>query len=246
LIESTIVQVHFELGEAGAARAGERGDVVVMVDALRASVTAAVALDAGAARVIPVATVAEARRWLGRADVLVAGERDGERIAGFHLGNSPTQMLREADTLKGCTLIHTTTNGTRCITAAAHHSPPAIYVGSLPNATSLVRLALHTAREAGVNITLIAAGVLEEPVEEDTMAVAWLGVMLERLGAVQDGDAPPVSLPGAEAIPARFARSYNGIKRAQLGYSKDVAFCAQFDVLNVVPVYQDGALLPAS
>ena len=241
-----MVQIYLELGEAGAARAGERGEVVVIVDALRASVTAAVALDAGATRVIPVATIAEARRWLGRADVLLAGERDGAKIVGFHLGNSPTQMLKEADQLDGCTLVHTTTNGTRCITTAARFSSPAIYVGSLPNATPLVRLALHTAREIGVNISLIAAGVLEEPVEEDTLAVAWLGAMLERLGAVQYGDTPPVSLPGAEEISVRFARSFNGIKLAQLGYSEDVAYCAQIDVLNVVPVYQDCALLSAS
>ena len=42
--------------------------------------------------------------------LLLAGERDCVRIPGFHLGNSPLEMIEGA--VRGKTLVVTTTNGT--------------------------------------------------------------------------------------------------------------------------------------
>ncbi|MCC7355964.1 MAG: 2-phosphosulfolactate phosphatase [Anaerolineae bacterium] len=235
--------VHFALGGAGAAAAGRRGDVVVIVDALRASVTTAAALAAGAARVVPMATVEEARDWLGRPVAWVAGEREGVKVLGFDLGNSPVEMLRRARDLHGCTLIHTTTNGTRCTTAAAAHHPPAIFTGSLPNATHLVGAVLVAARQAGAGITLVAAGVFDKPVEEDDLAVAWLARMLAAAGVRSDGAGPVVTLPPAEELYARFAATVDGRTLIDHGLSDDVEFCARLDALVVVPVYRDGAFV---
>ncbi|MDB4614610.1 2-phosphosulfolactate phosphatase, partial [bacterium] len=63
---------------------------VIVIDVLRASTTIAHALAHGAASIIPFATVDEAR---DAADVspigstLLAGERGGEPVDGFDLGN---------------------------------------------------------------------------------------------------------------------------------------------------------------
>jgi phosphosulfolactate phosphohydrolase-like enzyme len=80
------VQVHIELGIAGARRAVERGDLVMVVDALRASSTIVAALAGGARHVRPVATVEECRGGV------TAGKRGGAKQAGFDLGNSPAGL----------------------------------------------------------------------------------------------------------------------------------------------------------
>jgi 2-phosphosulfolactate phosphatase len=235
--------VHFALGEPGAVAAGRRGDIVIIVDALRASVTTVAALAAGVARVVPIGSVAEARTWLGRPGTWVAGERDGARVPGFDLGNSPVEMLRRASELRGCTLVHTTTNGTRCTAAAATFNPPAIFTGSLPNATPLLTSALATARRFDVNVTLVAAGVFDEPVSEDDLTVSWLAQMLVAAGAQLANPSPVASLPSAERLQEYFAATEDGMTLASLGLAGDVEFCAQLDVLDVVPIYRDGAFM---
>src|SRR5207244_368249 len=70
------------------------GATVLVVDVLRASTTIIAALAAGCAGVTPVADPVEARRRAAADGALLAGERRGEPIAGFDLGNSPLEFTR--------------------------------------------------------------------------------------------------------------------------------------------------------
>jgi 2-phosphosulfolactate phosphatase len=112
------VEVFLQIGVSGAREAATRGDVAVVIDALRASVTIISALVVGAVKVIPVLTVAEARAYVGQEGYLVTGERGGVQIEGFHFGNSPTELGRQAAEVRGKTLVLTTSSGTRCVEAA--------------------------------------------------------------------------------------------------------------------------------
>ena len=47
---------------------------------------------------------------IGRSDTVLCGERGGEKIEGFDLGNSPLEF--RAERVEGKTLVCTTTNGT--------------------------------------------------------------------------------------------------------------------------------------
>ena len=69
------------------------GGIAVVIDVLRASTTIVTALAHGAARVVPVAEVDEARRRAVAIEgsVVLGGERGGLRIPGFDLGNSPRE-----------------------------------------------------------------------------------------------------------------------------------------------------------
>ena len=51
--------------------------------------------------------------------VLLGGEREGVKIEGFDLGNSPREYVE--DVVSGKTVIFTTTNGTAALLHAAHH-----------------------------------------------------------------------------------------------------------------------------
>ena len=95
------------------------GTTVVVIDQLRASSTVCHALAAGAAAVQPLLEVDAVLREVegqDRSQILLGGERGGQRIEGFDLGNSPAEYT--ADVVFGKRILFTTTNGTRAINHA--------------------------------------------------------------------------------------------------------------------------------
>src|SRR5947208_8113493 len=96
------------------------GGVAVVIDVLRATTTMIHALAAGCTAVRPCAEVDEARDLAGQMHagrVLLGGERGGEPLSGFDLGNSPREYT--AKLCRGTTLVLTTTNATRALLRAA-------------------------------------------------------------------------------------------------------------------------------
>ena len=236
------MKVFLKVGIPGAREAAARGDVVVVIDALRASVTITSALVVGAVKVIPVLTIAEARAYLDRDGYLVAGERGGVQLESFHFGNSPTELWRQAAEVKGKTLVLTTSSGTRCVEAAQEGGTAAVLAGALPNATALAQAAFDLAGERGRDIALIAAGVNDQATVEDLFAARLIARRVAAMGAVlaegEGGDHP------AESEAAKVLKnSPSGQKLRGLGYGEDVAFCAQIDVLDAVPIYRDGGFV---
>jgi 2-phosphosulfolactate phosphatase len=248
LEESRLLKVFLRVGVSGAREAAARGDVVVVIDALRASVTITSALAVGAVKVIPVLTVAEARAYLGQEGYLVAGERGGVQIEGFHFGNSPTELWRQATEVRGKTLVLTTSSGTRCVEAAQEGGTTAVLAGALPNATALAQAAcgatvpLSTWPGSEKDISLIAAGSNDQATVEDLFAARVIAQRLAAMGAVlaegEWGDHPAES-EAAEVLKS----SPSGRKLKSLGYGEDVAFCAQIDVFDTVPVYRSGGFM---
>jgi 2-phosphosulfolactate phosphatase len=103
---------------AGLTSAEVQGRTAFVIDILRATTSICAALHHGAKALIPVASTEEALRLaqtIGSTDVLLAGEKNCLRIPGFHLGNSPLEMTEP--TVRGKTLIVTTTNGTKAMLA---------------------------------------------------------------------------------------------------------------------------------
>ena len=229
------MRVLLALGPAGAARAATRGDVVVVVDALRASVTITAALHVGARRVVPVRTVAEAEAYLGVPGTLVAGERGGVKPPTFDLGNSPVQIVAQQARLADSTVVLTTSNGTRCVDGA-REGAAALLIGSTVNARAVADAALACAIERDADITVLAAGLGGQPAQEDTYAQALLAGLLVQRGAKP---VQPVAPASAYASRAVFTGSRAARGLTQLGYVDDVALCARIDLWDTVPVYGD-------
>ena len=84
---------------------------VVVVDVLRASTSITTAIYNGAKEVVPVTTVAEAGKIAANTggSVVLGGERNGVKIEGFHIGNSPTEYTIEK--VKNKTVVFSSTNG---------------------------------------------------------------------------------------------------------------------------------------
>lgn len=218
--------------------AGLAGRTALVVDVLRASTSIVAALAAGAAAVVPAADAGEARRRLaafpaGRA--VLAGERAGERLPGFHLGNSPTAFTPAR--VAGKTVILTTSNGTRALLRAA--GAAAVGVAALVN---LSAAAAWVAGRGG-DVTIVCAGQRGAPALEDEVAA---GLLVARLAEA----AADVEMTGAARRALAVARPYEGdLERlaedsawarrlAARGWRADVRACLALDRIGLVPVYR--------
>jgi 2-phosphosulfolactate phosphatase len=236
------------------------GGVVIVIDALRASVTIATALAAGAARIVPTLTVDEARRYAeelrgqsggtpsrhlcGASDlhngipcgggILLGGERGGDLIPGFDLDNSPCAYTSER--VAGRTIIFTTTNGT----PALFHSARAdlVLVGSLCNLSSVVGVVANDSRP----VHLLCAGSREHVGLDDVLvAGAFVDAFLSRGRSLPRDDSGRIALRvwrstgGNHAEIVRAMRESRGRTDVPPGLARDFDVCARVDSLAVVP-----------
>lgn len=233
------MRAFIELGSHGARSAAVRGDVIALIDALRASTTIACALSVGASQVVPVLTIEEALALREKDHWLVAGERGGAKIEGFDFGNSPTELLAHRADLAGRPLVLTTSNGTRCMRVALENGASAVLAAAPPNARVAVQALWTLANQLNRNITLLAAGLDDMDNDEDTFTARVLLQILEQDFGVQPAGVSGNSIKPAESLRI-FRNSEAGQRLTRMGYGSDVLFCAQFDSLAVVPIYREG------
>jgi phosphosulfolactate synthase (CoM biosynthesis protein A)/phosphosulfolactate phosphohydrolase-like enzyme len=222
--------VRIGLGASDAREASMRGDVIVVIDALRASSTIVAALAAGARAVVPVARIEEC---VGE---VTAGERGGLKVTHVDLDNSPTAM--RAEVLTGRELVLTTTNGTECILAAATNESAVVLIGALTNASAVGQAALALARENRSGIALICAGRNNQMAPEDLFTASEIALSVP--GARIVGEIRPMAPgPAAEA----FLESPSGRNLFALGRVDDILHCASRDTFRIVPRYAKGRIL---
>jgi len=199
----------------------------VAIDVLRATSTLTVALANGAARVVPLASPEEALAFRARSNgVLACGERDGRKVPGFDLGNSPLEYTRER--VAGRTLAFASTNGSRALRSLAGSGQ--IALASFLNVTAVVD---QLEREAWVLI--VCAGQLRSFALEDAACAGWLCAAWERRGARLEGAAaicaPALAPRDAAGVRAVLEGSSHGRALRRLGpaFAADVDFCAALD-----------------
>ena len=216
-----------------------------MIDVLRASTTIITALANGAARVRPVADVAEARTLAAALgpDTLLGGERGGVRIDGFDLGNSPAEYAR--DRVAGRSIVITTTNGTAAL--AACRGAREILVGALVNRSAVAAAVRRLATAAGVaDVHLVCAGTDGEVTAEDVLAAGAILDAALRDDPAADTDGPARAALDAfrravqtadprAALVAEFRRAPGGANLVALGMEADLPACAALDAIAVVP-----------
>lgn len=147
----------------------QSNSIVVILDVLRASSAICTAFENGAAEIIPVAEVSEAREYKSRG-YLVAAERDGFVLDFADFGNSPFNFTREK--VEGKTIVYSTTNGTGIINIAS--SAYCTVIGSFLNLSALSKWLESQDRD----VTLFCAGWKNRFNLEDTVCA---GALAERL-----------------------------------------------------------------
>jgi len=222
---------HIIEGEAGCLYAREHGCTAVIVDALRASATAALLLHHGATEILCVRTVAEARAakaaWPG---ALLFGERGGLPPEGFDYGNSPL----EAPAAAGRRVIFTTTTGAGRLVEA--WGAGAVLMGSTVNAAAVV----NAVTALGHDVVLVPAGLMGDPgydAQEDR--VAAVAIAMAANAAIGTGAElfyhwqPRIV---QEGLPALFAQAPHAENLRAIQQEADIAYCAQSDLTGAVPL----------
>lgn len=213
-----------------------KGKTAIVVDVLRASTTMTAALAAGAAGITPFASV-EAAREAGPERMLTGGERQGVRVEGFDLGNSPLEYT--SDTVAGHEIRFTTTNGTRAIEAS--RDAEALWIGSFVNASAV----LEAARRSSRDIAVVCSGTERRPTLEDNLFAGLVAWELFRNGVVA-GNVVAQSVAEIWSAAARamqrgdslfdvLLRSPWAQRLMRLDREPDIRFAAERDRFDILP-----------
>ncbi|MBI3028934.1 MAG: 2-phosphosulfolactate phosphatase [Candidatus Rokubacteria bacterium] len=213
----------------------------VVIDVFRAATTIVTALANGCRAIVPTLTPEDAReraRQFPRGEVLLAGERGGDPIDGFDLGNSPPEYT--APRVAGKTVVLTTTNGTKALLRASGAAVTA--VAGLVN----VKGVAQWAREQGRDLTLACAGEAGAASLEDTVCAGLIIDALAGAGAVEPSDAAAMAWGAARDYRHRLddlrSESHWGRHLARRGRQADLAACLAVDAWTAVPLLQGGCV----
>jgi 2-phosphosulfolactate phosphatase len=227
-------EVHVHLLPSLALAGCLTGGVAVVIDVLRATTTIIYALAAGCLDVRPCAEVEDACRLAGgmRAGrVLLGGERGGQALPGFDLGNSPREYTSAV--CKNTSLVLTTTNGTRALLRAAEAER--VLVAGFVNYSAVCEQLQAETRP----IHIICAGTDGEPTLEDTLLAGALVDFLCEEGVGRMNDSARLAWDCFEmhgrVLEGALEISKGGENLRALGYDDDIRAAAQVDLFALVP-----------
>ena len=213
------------------------GKTVVVTDILRATTTITFAMANGARTITPVLTPEDAFRLAAdQPNRLIGGERGGVKVDGFDLGNSPREYTEAV--ISDREIVLTTTNGTRTLQAcrAAEH----VLVGAFLNLRAIVdRLA-----QVEGELVFACSGREGGFCTEDTV---FAGACVEALEETQLTDAAETAKilyqTHRDDLLGMLKDCYHGQHLANIGLGEDLEFCAQIDLVDVVPRLVDGRII---
>lgn len=213
---------------------------VVVIDILRATSTICTAIHEGASSVRAVSKPEQALE-LGKSGYITAAERDGVKLSGFDMGNSPFECMHGA--VAGKTIALTTTNGTKCIEAVAGDGAAGIYSGSFLN---LDALAAHLVKQQK-DVLLLCAGWKDSFNLEDTLFAGALALKISNLTPVKiDCDAALMSMDLyrlANGDLMGYLKKSSHYKRlSHLHHDEDMVYCLQHSVFQTIAGLVDGEM----
>jgi 2-phosphosulfolactate phosphatase len=211
------------------------GWAVVAIDVFRATTTACTAVATGR-RCFPVESLRAAYDRAAALGGLLAGEQGGYAVAGFDLGNSPTELLTRTDLHRPLVLL--TSSGTALLQAAA--GADAVYACCLRNSTA--QAAQLKAWDG--NVAVIGAGTRGEIRIEDEMACSRVAEQLIATGFIPDA-ATRRTVERWSGVPVdacATGRSAEYLRRT--GQHCDIEFVlSRVDDLDAVYVMTEGELV---
>jgi 2-phosphosulfolactate phosphatase len=225
---------------------GTLPDCAIAIDVLRATTTMAAAFNAGAEAIQVFSDLntllTTSESWPAEQRIR-AGERGGQRVDGFDLGNSPLDHSPERT--QGKRLFMSTTNGTRCLQRI--EAAPMVLTAALTTRQAIVSFLLA---HQPATVWLVGSGWEGDYSLEDTVCA---GAILQGLvaQAAAQGDTPPrlADITGNDAAIAAASLfmqwqtqliellhlANHGQRLLSQDNHADIEYCAQLDILDVVP-----------
>jgi 2-phosphosulfolactate phosphatase len=212
--------------------------IVVVTDIFRATSCMVTGFAYGVKSIIPVATVEECKS-LQNMGYVAAAERDAQKVEGFDLDNSPFSYMDER--LIGGKIAMTTTNGTLSISKAKTDAVKVI-VGAFLNLEAVV----NHLKNQPYDVLVLCAGWKGRPNLEDTLFAGAVVEALKDEYFVSEDSAILAMRTYQQAKDNMLAYLANSshIRRLQgLGINKDISFCLQKDLYDVLPVLRGNELV---
>lgn len=213
----------------------KENQIVVVIDVLRATSAMCAAFASGVKKIIPVATLEEAKGYKEEG-YIVAAERKGQIVEGFSLGNSPYGFMKEE--LKGATIVLTTTNGTRAFHTA--RDADEVVIGSLLNLDALSEWLVKQDKD----VLCLASGWKDKFCLEDTIcAGAFVDNLLKSKKFTTDEDssiaAKYLYLSARENYMAFLKASSHRRRLKALSLNEDIKYCLTPNQNNVIPIRKE-------
>jgi len=208
-----------------------RASACAVIDVIRATSTIVTALANGADGVQAIASVDDAFALKAEnPEALLAGERGGQPLPGFDLGNSPEDFT--AERVEGRRILLTTTNGTQAL--AACNGARAVVTASLLNLAAVAERLLAL----GPPWTIVCAGCNGEFGVDDAVVA---GALAEALG--QEHALISLYRSVRRELAETLLGSDAGRELIKVGLEKDVPFCAQLNLFPIVPTLDEDGVL---
>ncbi len=202
---------------------------VVVIDILRATTTMVVAYENGAKSLVPVEHLEDALVYREKG-YLIAGERNGVKVEGFDMGNSPQEFTKNV--VEGQNIVLSTTNGTKAINACS--AAKFRYISSFRNIDAMVK----TIIENNVDVLLFCAGWKDKFNLEDTVFAGALAQQLLDNGLTTNDDATRMACSLwnlAKPNLAEFLADASHVQRFKsLHIESDLEVCLRFNTYSDV------------
>ncbi|MBK9282825.1 MAG: 2-phosphosulfolactate phosphatase [Sphingobacteriaceae bacterium] len=208
--------------------------IVVVIDVLRATSAITTAFYHGVSKMIPVASIEEAKKYKEEG-MLVAAERNGEMVEGYDLGNSPFGYMNTK--IKGKTVAITTTNGTQAIEAAKNAKK--IIVGSFLNLDAIAAFLLKEKQD----VLFVCAGWKNKFNLEDTLLAGAVSHQLtykNQFTTTCDSTLAAMHLyNGAKHDLYEFlSHSSHRNRLSKLNLERDIKYCLTPNQCPVIPIME--------
>lgn len=228
---------------AGVTEKDIRKKTVVVIDVLRATTVICHALSNGSKEIIPVESIERALQLssnLFEETTLLCGEREGKKLQGFDLGNSPQEYT--SDMVLDKAIILTTTNGS----IAMEKSRPggSVFTAAFCNMTTII----EQIAAIDEDLRIICAGDENRFALADVacggMIIAGLRTRLHEKLSCTDSAlmGELVYTHYADNITDMIANSHWGKHLSSIGFASDLPICAAVDSKPIVPYYQNGTI----
>lgn len=211
--------------------------IVVVVDIFRATSCMVTAFAHQVKSIIPVAKIEQCAEYQARG-YLAAAERDAHKVPGFDLDNSPFSYM--AADLADKTIAMTTTNGTLAITKS--RDAVKVLIGAFLNLETIA----NYLKNQPYDVLIHCAGWKGKPNLEDTLfAGALVDCLKEHFNIAEDTPMMAQKLYNLkkDRMEAAVANSSHVKRLQRLGIQKDIAFCLQKNLYDVLPVLRGNELV---
>ena len=213
--------------------------IAIVTDVLRASSAIVAAFMNGAKKIIPVATLEEAKK-MKESGYMVAAERDGIVRDFADFGNSPFNFT--AERVKNKDIVYSTTNGTQAIQLAS--SSKQVLVGTFMNLDGVVE---HLKKENREVLILCAGWKNKVNIEDTLFAGAVVDALLntDQFYTICDSAymAQDLWLLAKDNLVEYIQKAAQRTRLQKNNLDDVIEYCHTLNLTSIVPVLKDDYLV---